>query len=234
MSAAYGSRDTIAVEGAGGGQLGENLSVRASLKYQERGDSIDNVVNGPGDDFGAFDEFAYRLQFLYDSDSFRGLLKLHGFQQDGTQPRRCSTPTPSHSVQRGCGRDSTRRSQDHDGGASMELDHYGAALNLQWDFGSSTYTSITGYDTVENFQSTDVDGGLLSFDPPGYRHAGQTGFFQRSNQETLLTTITSSLRSSDSQTRLASCSTRRACTISTKTSTYDQRLFMSFPTSRKS
>ncbi len=87
VSAAYGSRDTIAVEGAGGGQLGDNLGARVSLKYQERSDWIDNVANGPGDDFGEFDEFAYRLQLLYDADSFRGLLKLHGFQQDGTQPQ---------------------------------------------------------------------------------------------------------------------------------------------------
>ncbi len=164
VSAAYGSRDTIAIEGAGGGQLGDNLSARVSLKYQERGDWIDNVANGPGDDYGAFDEFAYRVQFLYDTDSFRGLLKLHGFQQDGTQPQ------VFYANAIALGSEGLRPGFDeeiasHDGSASMELDHYGAALTLQWDFGGSTFTSITGYDTVENFQSTDVDGGVTSFNP---------------------------------------------------------------------
>ena len=87
VSAAYGTRDTIALEGAGGFHMGENLSARVSLKYLERSDWIDNIANGEGDDYGAFDEFAYRVQLLYDTDSFRGLLKLHGFQQDGTQPQ---------------------------------------------------------------------------------------------------------------------------------------------------
>ena len=176
VSAAYGSRDTIAVEGAGGGQLGDKLSARVSLKYQERGDWIDNVANGPGDDFGAFDEFAYRLQLLYDADSFRGLLKLHGFQQDGTQPQvfyANAIALGSEGLRAGFDEEIA----NHDGGASMELDHYGAALNLQWDFGTSTFTSITGYDTVENFQSTDVDGGLLSFDPADIGTLGRQVFF---------------------------------------------------------
>ena len=176
VSAAYGSRDTIAVEGAGGGQLGDKLSARVSLKYQERSDWIDNVANGPGDDFGEFDEFAYRLQLLYDADSFRGLLKLHGFQQDGTQPQ------VFYANALALGSEGLRPGFDeeiasHDGGAGMELDHYGAALNLQWDFGTSTFTSITGYDTVENFQSTDVDGGLLSFDPADIGTLGSQVFF---------------------------------------------------------
>lgn len=160
-SAGYGSRDTIALEGAVGGQITDKWAARLSLKYQERGDWIDNTVNGPGDDFGAFDEFAYRLQFLYDSDGFRGLLKLHGFQQDGTQPQvfyANAIEVGSAGLRSGFDEEIA----SHDGGASMELDHYGAALNLQWDFGESTLTSITGYDTVENFQSADVDGGQLS------------------------------------------------------------------------
>jgi iron complex outermembrane receptor protein len=176
VSAAYGSRDTIAFEGAGGGQLGENLVARVSLKYQERGDWIDNIANGSGDDYGAFDEFAYRVQFLYDTDSFRGLLKLHGFQQDGTQPQvfyANAIEVGSAGLRPGFNEEVANQ----DGGASMTLDHYGAALNLQWDFGSSIFTSITGYDTVENFQSTDVDGGLLSFDPADIGALGRQVFF---------------------------------------------------------
>ncbi len=176
VSAAYGSRDTIAFEGAGGVQLGDNLSARVSLKYQERSDWIDNIANGSGDDYGAFDEFAYRVQFLYDTDSFRGLLKLHGFQQDGTQPQvfyANAIALGSEGLRPGFDEEIANQ----DGSAGMELDHYGAALNLQWDFGTSTFTSITGYDTVENFQFTDVDGGLLSFNPADIGTLGRQVFF---------------------------------------------------------
>ena len=83
VRAAYGSRDTIVLEGASNFALSETLIARASLKYQDRDDWIDNVVNGPGDDFGAFEETAWRLQFAWDpSDTFSGNLKLHGFTQD--------------------------------------------------------------------------------------------------------------------------------------------------------
>ena len=176
LSAAYGSRDTIALEGAGGAQLGDKLIARVSLKYQERSDWIDNIANGPGDDFGAFDEFAYRLQLLYESDRFRGLLKLHGFQQDGTQPQvfyANAIALGSEGLRPGF----DEKVANQDGGAGMDLDHYGAALNLQWDFGTSTFTSITGYDTVENFQFTDVDGGLVSFDPADIGALGRQVFF---------------------------------------------------------
>jgi iron complex outermembrane receptor protein len=176
VSAAYGTRDTIALEGAGGTQLSDALSVRVSLKYLERSDWIDNIANGPGDDYGEFDEFAYRVQFLYDTDDFRGLLKLHGFEQDGTQPQvfyANAIAVGSEGLRSGFDEEIANQ----DGGAGMTLDHYGAALNLQWDVGGGTFTSITGYDTVENFQFTDVDGGLISFDPADIGALGRQVFF---------------------------------------------------------
>jgi iron complex outermembrane receptor protein len=42
----------------------------------------------------------------------------------------------------------------------MTLDHYGMMANLQWDLDAFTITSITGADSVTNFQFTDVDGGV--------------------------------------------------------------------------
>ena len=158
---AYGSRETVAFELATGGEISESVAGRLSLKYQVRDNWIDNTVNGPGDDFGAFDEFAYRVQFLFEpSDTFRGLVKLHGFNQGGTHPQifYANALTVGSAGLRP-GFDEEIASQD--GTASMDLDHFGAAVNLQWDFGERTFTSITGYDTVENFQRADVDGGLV-------------------------------------------------------------------------
>ena len=131
------------------------------------GDWIDNIYNGPGDDFGAFDETAWRLQAIWNAtDSFSAYLKLHGFSQDGSHPN----VFYANAIEVGKpglrpGFDEEVANHDNDV-ATLELDHVGGALNLQWVFGNGmTLTSITGYDTVDNFQSADVDGGEVSFDP---------------------------------------------------------------------
>lgn len=180
FSAAYGSRETFVTEGAGNFSFSDTLSMRASLKYQERGAWIDNTYNGPGDDFGEFDEFAWRLQFLWQpSDSFSGHLKLHGFSQDGSDPNvfyANAIAVGSSGLRPGF--DEKIASQDFGEIATLELDHYGGALNLEWAFDNDmTFTSITGYDTVENFQSADVDGGEISFDPADIGELGKQVFF---------------------------------------------------------
>ncbi len=185
VSVAYGQRDTVAAEAAIGGQIFDKAAARLAVKYQTRSDWIDNTVNGPGDDFGAFDEYAYRLQFLFEpNDDFRGLFKVHGFHQDGSQPQ----VFYANAIEQGSkglrsGFDETVVT--HDGAAlcaslnkpacaGMDLDHIGFAANLKWDFGDNSFTSITGYDSVDNFQSTDVDGGVLDFNIGAL---GSSGFF---------------------------------------------------------
>jgi iron complex outermembrane receptor protein len=167
VSLAYGARDTIAAEAASNFSLSDTLTARASLKYQERGEWIDNTVNGPGKDFGGFDEFAWRLQFAWKpSDSFSALLKLHGFNQSGSDPN----VFYANAIAVGTsglrpGFNEKIASNDNEV-ATLELDHIGGALNLEWTFANAmTLTSITGYDVVDNFQSADVDGGETSFNP---------------------------------------------------------------------
>jgi iron complex outermembrane receptor protein len=175
VSVSYGQRDTAALEFAISNQLTENTAARLSLKGQRRSDWIDNAAAGTnGDDFGAFDERAYRLQFLVEGDSgFNGLFKIHGFHQDGSQPQ----VFYANAIEQG--KSGVRKGFDeevanHDGAplcatriipgcAGMELDHFGFAANMSWDVGDFTFTSVTGYDSVENFQSTDVDGGVSTF-----------------------------------------------------------------------
>ena len=179
FSASYGSRETFIAEAASNFSLTDTLTARASLKYQERGKWIDNTYNGPGDDFGAFDEFAWRLQLLWEpSDSFSGLLKLHGFSQDGSDPNVFYANAIAVGTS-GLRPEFNEKIASHDSEiATMELDHHGGALNLQWNLSNGmTFTSITGYDTVENFQSADVDGGEVSFDPADAGKLGKQLFF---------------------------------------------------------
>ena len=166
-SLSYGVRDTLIAEGATNFSLSDSLAARVSLKYQERGKWIDNVSNGPGDDFGEFEELGWRVQLAWDpSDSFSGLLKLHGFSQEGSDPNvfyANAIAVGSKGLRPGFNEEIA----SHDDGdvATLELDHIGAALNLEWTFGNGMrLASITGYDTVDNFQSADVDGGEASED----------------------------------------------------------------------
>ena len=162
-SGSYGSRGTTGFEFAAGTGLTDTLAARASIKFQKRDNWIDNLAAGTSDDdFGAFDETAVRLQLLWQpSDDFRGLLKLHGFSQNGSHPQ----VFYANAIE--LGSPGLRSGFDievanHDGSASMDLNHGGGSLNLQWDLGGdATLTSISAYDSVTNFQSADVDGGLL-------------------------------------------------------------------------
>ncbi len=165
ISLAYGDNDTVAFEGATNVMASDTVDMRASVKYQRRSDWIDNINNGPGNDFGGFDEYGYRLQFLYDpTDTFTGLLKFHGFHQDGSQPQ-VFYANALEVGKKGLRRGFDETQANHDlGQAGMDLDHWGLMANLQWDLDNFTITSITGYDEVENFQSTDVDGGVSTFD----------------------------------------------------------------------
>lgn len=161
-SAGYGSRETWFFEGAVGGQLAEKVASRLAVKYVDRGAWIDNTVNGSGDDFGGFDELAWRLQFLIEpTDSLQALIKFHGFNQNGDQPQIFYANALE------VGKEGLRSGFDeekvsHDGRGGFELDHIGGSANLQWEVADElTLTSITGYDTLDSFQRADIDGGLL-------------------------------------------------------------------------
>lgn len=180
FTVSYGSRETLIGEGATNFSFSDTLTARISLKYQDRGEWIDNVSNGPGDDFGGFEEFAWRAQLLWEpSDSFRGHLKLHGFDQSGSDPNVFYANAIALGTS-GVRPEFDEKIASHDDGsvATLDLDHIGGALNLQWSFGNGmTFTSITGYDTLENFQSADVDGGEISFNPADIGMLGKQVFF---------------------------------------------------------
>ena len=157
----YGSRGTMAMEGAVGGGS-ETVSARLSVKYLTRDNWIDNTVNGAGKDFGEFDEKAWRLQVLFEpNESFSGLFKLHGFDQKGSHPQ-IFYANAFEVGTAGLRKGFDEKIASQDGTAGFEMDHIGAAANLVFTFNSGmTLTSITGYDEVDSFSRADIDGGLI-------------------------------------------------------------------------
>lgn len=173
----YGSRGTALVEAALNGAVSDTTSARLSIMYQSRDNWIDNTVDGPGNNYGEFDELALRFQMLFEpTENFRGLLILRYFDQNGSQPQifYANAFTPGIA---GLRPGFDEQIASHDGSASFNMEHFGATVNLQFTFDNDMLlTSISAYDTIDSFSRADVDGGLVGgFDVIGV--LGRQAFF---------------------------------------------------------
>ena len=181
----YGSRETLSLEGAYGGAVSDTVSVRGSFKYLDRGKWLDNTFNGSGDDAGAFDEFAYRVQLLAEpNDQFSALFNVHGFQQDGDQPQifYANAFTPGvEGLRPGFNEEVYSHDQQLSG---MELDQFGASAKLEFAIGENTLTTVTSYDTLDSFSQADVDGGVQG-GPGAIGQLGGQAFFSVSSGDGL-------------------------------------------------
>ena len=192
VSLSYGRFNQVDFEGAVGGSIIEDvLSARVSVLYQHRDDWVDNVQNGPGDDLEGYDEFAGRLQLLFEpTDRFSALLNVHGRKLDGTARvfrANIVEPGTDNIVQPvpGTGtivgvppfgttlinpefQDFERDTVFHDGVNTQDLNEIGAIAKLEYDLGQVTLTSITAYESAELFTRGDIDGGFGSLIGQGF------------------------------------------------------------------
>lgn len=175
-SATVGEAGTLNFEGALGGRLNRSgtLMGRLSVLRQERDDWISNGFTGESDVMGGFEELAWRGQLLLEpNDRFSALLNVHGRDLEGTASifRANIVSTGSNDLNQNFDRDTVW----YDEGVNnpQEADATGGSLRLDVDFGNSlTLTSITAFETVENFSRGDIDGGVVDFTgtvtpPPG-------------------------------------------------------------------
>ncbi len=159
--ASYGTYDTVDIQGGVGGGLSETISARFSGLYQSRSDWVDNKYEpGPESKLEGYSTTAARLQFLWEpSDTFSGLLNLHGWEVDGT-----ARIFRANILNQGVGGLVDGFEQDavyHDGRNKQEISSMGGVLRLEWGLGSSTLTSITGYESIDDMYSRgDIDGGF--------------------------------------------------------------------------
>jgi iron complex outermembrane receptor protein len=162
----YGTYGTSELAGAVGGALTPALSARASVLVQSQDDWIDNGFTGERDALGGYDTWAYRLQFLWQpSETFSGLLNLHGWDVDGT-----ARVFRANVLQPGTNDLVPGYRQDRvsiDGRNSQDIEAQGGVLKLDWQLDGGTLTSVTAYETLEMFSRGDIDGGFgASFAPP--------------------------------------------------------------------
>lgn len=162
VSASYGSYDTTDLRLAVGGGLTDTLSARVALLQQDRADWIDNKAPGfeQNDQLGGYSETAGRLQLLWEpSDKFSALFNYH-FRDAEADARvfraNIIKPGTNDLVD-----DFDREVIYQDAAVRNEqtIEMNGSSLNLAYDFGSHTLTSVTGYESAEMFSVGDIDGG---------------------------------------------------------------------------
>ncbi len=174
----YGTYDTMDIQGGVGFALSKTWSARISAVYQSQSDWIENQYEpGPDQNLGAYDTTAWRAQLLWEpNDKFSGLLNVHGWDVDGTaRIFRANILGPGNN-DLVPGFDQER--VWFDGQNKQEISSFGGVLNLEYDFGSMTLTSITGYESIDDMYSRgDIDGGYgASFLGPGNFGPGPIAF----------------------------------------------------------
>lgn len=161
LNGSYGTYSTATLEFAQGGGISDALSGRIALLYQSRDDYVSNPYLGFSDVMGGFDEFAGRLQFLFEpSDTFSALLNFHFRTYDGTASlfRANILTTGSDDINGNFDRDNVFYNDEHNN--PQGYDSWGSSLRLDWDFANEmTFTSITAYETTDGSSLGDIDGG---------------------------------------------------------------------------
>ncbi len=163
LKGAAGNLGTFNIEGAIGGTLIENkLMARVSVMSQNRSDWIDNGFTGESDFTGGHNIHAGRLQLLWTpTDNFSALL-LHQMQNaDGSSSAFRANVLSQGSNELNSNYDRETVFWDGGDGNPATMQSTGTNLQLDWDFGDHSVTSITSFqDVYDRFARSDIDGGF--------------------------------------------------------------------------
>ena len=199
-SASYGTYGTTTFDGGIGGPIaGDKLMFRLSALYQHRDDYVDNTYAGASADgtvtpkkdaMGGFDEKDVRLQILAKpSDQLTVLAAVHARNYEGT-----STLFLRQALKKGSNSSSAPRDSvafDEANNNPQAYDTQGTSLNIAYDFGPVTLTSISAYETTAGYSRGDTDGGAAA----NYPVAGvANGFGQSQGQIRDLDQLTQEIR----------------------------------------
>ena len=162
LSASYGSFDSVDMRLAVGGSLTDTLSARVALLQQGREEWIDNKAPGfeQDDELGSYSESAGRIQLLWEpNDDFSALFNYHYRDADAdARIFRANIIKPgTNDLVAGFDRDTVY--QDAASRNKQTVEMRGGSVKLEYNMGSHTLTSVSGYESAEMFSVGDIDGG---------------------------------------------------------------------------
>jgi iron complex outermembrane recepter protein len=168
MRASYGTYNNVDIKGAVGGKLSDTLSARVSGLFQSQSDWIDNTFTKKDKALGGQQTWAYRAQLLWEpSEKFKALANVHGWNLDGTARIFRANILKKGTSELVDGYEQDKVAQD--GKNEQKIGATGGVLKLDYDFGSATLTSVTGYETLNKMYSRgDIDGGYGAVFAPPY------------------------------------------------------------------
>ncbi|AGH43608.1 TonB-dependent receptor domain-containing protein [Paraglaciecola psychrophila] len=187
FTTSIGSLNTWSTQAAISGGITDTVSVRLSLLNQTRDDWIDTKAPGfeQKNILGGYEDRAVKFQVLYEpTENFSALLNYHARDLDGTPTvfRASAIKPGTNDFQAGFDRDVIYHDAAQRATQTVKVD--GGSLKMEYVGTDHTYTSVTGYESVEMFSRADVDGGyrVSSFgDPSGYM--GELGTVPRFSVE---------------------------------------------------
>jgi iron complex outermembrane receptor protein len=162
-NASWGSHNTINVDGAVNVPLSDKWAMRVSTLRQHRDDYVSNYSDvaktKKTGELDGYNEHAERVQFLYTPDStFSALFNVHQRTTAGSARlfRANLIKKGSNDIVDGYDLNSIVTNALN----FQDLKTQGANLRLSWDLGPVKLYSITGYETVNRYNSRgDIDGG---------------------------------------------------------------------------
>jgi iron complex outermembrane receptor protein len=164
-NASWGTHNTVNLEGAVNVPLSSKWAMRVSTLRQHRDDFVNNYsdlakTNKTGE-LDGYNEHAERVQFLYTPDStFSALFNVHQRTTNGSARlfRANLIKKGTNDIADGYDLNSIVTNAQN----FQDLQTNGANLRLSWDLGAVKLYSITGYESVDHYNSRgDIDGGII-------------------------------------------------------------------------
>jgi iron complex outermembrane receptor protein len=164
-NASWGSHNTVNLEGAANVPLSDKWAMRVSTLRQHRDDFVNNYSDlaktNKTDELDGYNEHAERVQFLYTPDStFSALFGVHQRTTSGSARlfRANLIKKGTNDIADGYDLNSIVTNAQN----FQDLKTQGANLRLSWDLGAVKLYSITGYESVDHYNSRgDIDGGII-------------------------------------------------------------------------
>jgi iron complex outermembrane receptor protein len=176
LNTSFGERNTVNVDGGiGGGLIDGLLSARLSVGLQQRSDYVDNAYSGvlrddtqapQKDAMGGYSDRNVRLQLLLTpSDALSVLGSFHARSYDGTSTlfRRNGLTKGSNSINSSVKWDTV--TYDEAANNPQAYDMTGGQIQVKYDFGPVTLTSITALEKAHGYSRGDTDGGVATIAP---------------------------------------------------------------------